>query len=260
MSEETQPVDNSGGRLSEGEAPTQSFTVPEGYQDKGWAANIKSNDDLWRELDTLQPLIGKKTIPDDSSSDEDWQNFYNNFRPESSDKYEFELGEDVTIDDEIFGKYKEVFHEIGLSNKQAQRLLNAHIDLASQAAPDVSEDGFAKLSDDAFGDSKAQVINNAKSLIGELPEDQAQALHNLPNAELVSVLSLLDKVHKKYSREDSPITNPTPSSQMGKDDIVKQMSKVRQEFREIDPMDFKGREMKKQELENLRTKLSRIVT
>lgn len=233
-----------------------TFNIPDSYQEKPWAQNIKSADDLWREVDTLQPLIGKKTIPDAESSDEEWDNFYNNFRPESPDKYELNVGD--VVNEEVFGKYKEVFHELGLSNKQAQGLIEKHAEIESGIAPDTSDEGFKELTAQAFGEDSAKVINNANSLLKDLPEAQAEAIQGLPNEQLVSVLSLLNNVHQKYSREDAPISQGQAPTGMSRDEILSKMQTLRTEVRTLDVMDSKGRDAKNQELAKYREMLQRI--
>lgn len=250
---ETQGADSRlGGEVSE------SFAIPEAYQEKKWAQNIKSSDDLWREVDTLQPLIGKKTIPDADSSEEDWNKFHDNFRPESPEGYEFDFGEGATVNEEVLGKYKEVFHKLGMSNDAAFKLIQAHSEIEGSFAPDTSEEGFKTLTEDAFGENAGKVIANANSLIKDLPEDQAKAIQMLPNDQLVSVLSLVSKVHDKYSREDAPISNAELAPSVGRDEILSKMQSLRTEIRDMDVMDRRGRDAKTQELNALREKLQRI--
>ena len=72
-----------------------------------------------------QRQMGKKGIipPDQNSSEEDWNNFYNAIGRPDLEKYEINPGEG-DVDEEFFKGFKEEAHKAGLLPGQAQTLLN----------------------------------------------------------------------------------------------------------------------------------------
>lgn len=66
------------------------FAIPEAYKDKPWASKVKSHDDLWKQLENTQSLIGKKAIAPDfkTATPQEIEDYYSQMRP--ADKAEFQ--------------------------------------------------------------------------------------------------------------------------------------------------------------------------
>ena len=75
-----------------------------------------------------QKKMGEKgiKIPDNHSTDEDWNNFYNKLRPAELDQYELNnsLPDGTALNEEMFNGFKANAHKLGLSTKQAQSVLD----------------------------------------------------------------------------------------------------------------------------------------
>jgi hypothetical protein len=219
--------------------PSSDFAIPEAYAGKGWANNIKSTDDLWREVDTLQPLIGKKSIPNSESSEEEWENFYSQLRPESTDGYDikFPEGADETqVNQEELSQYKDLFHKAGLTPQQAQLLFDGDLAIRNssmQQSVEQQDAEFKEMTQGVFGDKVNEAIKVSNTLLQTLPSDQAAAIQQLPNDQLVSVMTLLNNVHNKYSSEDVPMGGDQAPAK-SPEEISKALLEAKTKLRETD--------------------------
>lgn len=204
---------------------TTSFSVPEPYQGKGWVEKIKSTDDLWKTLDNAQSLIGKKSVPAQDATDEEWERFYNQAgRPESPDKYT--LPDIEGLKDVDLGEQKKIamdlFHKAGLNTRQAQKLWKEYIGTemgiaekskASKAENDSKLDKeFEEIKSKVFGEEYEAKSQQALGLINKhAPEELKDALKEIGNnpkamaaviATLSAVQGEIDSVKKQYAGED----------------------------------------------------------
>lgn len=188
--------------------------IPEEYRAKPYMEGIKNFDDLMKQFDNAQSLIGKKPfdIPHENSSKEQWDQFYSKLgRPESPDKYEFQnpenLPEGFKVDPEVDNTVKNLFHEAGLSNQQAQSIRNKYMEAMAKKAEEHErqlDEQFDKLSMEVFGNRKEEALNKAQAMISQyLPESMHGAWQNLDSNSLVVLASVLDGVARDYGTEDS---------------------------------------------------------
>lgn len=121
------------------EASTESFVGADGSFSPNWYENLsedikdapalqnfKDINGLAKSLVNAQKLIGadKIQLPSDKSTEEEWDEFYNKIgRPESPDKYQFNLPEGVEVNEGMLKGFGETAHKLGLNNKQAAELL-----------------------------------------------------------------------------------------------------------------------------------------
>lgn len=217
------------------EAP--SFAVPETYQGKDWANNIKSSDDMWKQMDGMQGLIGKKTVPGQDATDEEWDAFHSKLRPETAESYEFNYGDidPSNINQEEALTYKEGMHKLGLTQKQAQGLLELQMQVEGAKTQTSEEKGadFTSKAKELFGDKAAEAIKIGNTYLRDLPEEQQVAIQELPNDQLLSVSKLLNQLHNKYTREDSPNsgdTDPIRSS----NDVLGDLTSAKQKLSKMD--------------------------
>ncbi len=217
MSEEinTPPGDNGApiDTPSIGAPPAEkSFSdfVPEGYREKEYLKGVDSFDRLFQDFDNAQKMIGKKSIPGQDASDEEWNEFYNKLRPESADKYEFQYAEGTDVDEKFSNSMKDIFHKAGLSQKQALQLQQGYDAIVAEMSPSQDEINakFDELADKTFGARRDQALGNAKNMISKFaPSNMKDAIDSLGNNELVILASVLDGVHSEYLSEDSMNNN-----------------------------------------------------
>jgi hypothetical protein len=122
------------------EATIASTTIQQPTVNKTWKEAISEefrsdpNIEKFTEIDALAKsyinatkMIGqdKVAVPNKNSTEDQWNEVYDKLgRPESADKYQLDVKSDVApIDDGAVKQFAENAHKLGLSNKQAQGVL-----------------------------------------------------------------------------------------------------------------------------------------
>lgn len=202
-------------------APNATFTIPETYKSAGYLQNAKSYDDVFKMLDNSQKLLGERPagVPQDNATEEVWNKFYSAVgRPEKADAYEFDnstLAEGQKRDTEMEAKVKGIFHQAGLSPRQAkaiqsgyEKMMSEYEKAASTKRDQEQAEYNAKFDTDSasyFGARKDQVLTNAKALLEKHTPDSMKAhVAKLGNTELLTLAAVLDGVHQAYIKEDAP--------------------------------------------------------
>ena len=199
--------------MSEETKQTFEQLIPEEFRAKPYLADLKAMDvgpeaygALFKKFDNAQQLIGRKTgIPDPDAAPEEWDKFHERLRPQSADEYEL-TGQP---DDEAKTAIRAMFHESGLSKRQAQALqerFNQYVSskLAAQTEEQKKLDAeFDKLTQDAFGPQNAEVLARSKVLLEKLTPDNIKPhLARMSNEALVVLAGVMESVRAKYMGED----------------------------------------------------------
>ena len=138
ITQETVPVETT---TTETVQPTTPTTTPAAQPTSSWKDSISEdyrNDpsiEKFTEIDALAKsyinatkMIGqdKIVIPTKNSTEETWEEAYTKLgRPESPDKYSFDVKSDVvTMDEGAIKSFAEQSHKLGLNNKQAAGILD----------------------------------------------------------------------------------------------------------------------------------------
>lgn len=153
-------------------------------------------------------LIGGSThvipLPGENATPEDMEAFYAKLgRPNTPSDYELKFEDGVQVDDGMVEFGKQVFHKIGLNNKQAQLLANEWNKFNAEQAQKWQED-FAKRNDEAVNALKAswgaeaeahiQAGKRAYAALG-LSTDTVNALEaHIGAAPVVELLAKLGKM------------------------------------------------------------------
>lgn len=216
--------DQATGGAGDAEPSTGGFldSLPEAMRSEKAFQNVKSVEDLANQFLNTQKLIGKKTvgIPNEESSDEEVEKFYSALRPEKAEAYEF--SELEGRDEEVAGKVKDIFHEAGLSQKQAKIVQEKYDALMSELNPQLSEEqlnaDFEKRGQELLGDNYQEVMDNATKFAGDLvPSSVSEIINKMDNDSMLAVASLVDSIQKKYMKEDNTVKGGNPH---GGDDRV----------------------------------------
>lgn len=225
-----------------------AFAIPEEYSEKPWAEKVKSESDLWKQVDNLQGLVGKKSIvPTAESTDEEWSTFndelgdnltkLNQMRvPEAYEWSEFELPEGA--DSEYFNKSTEAFSSIakeaGLSQSQADKVRSEYLkhEMESVAAHQKSiDDEFDALGRETWGDKYEEKIAQLSPIFQKiLPEDVRANLQNAPASQLIPLLMMAE--HIKASGQPDGMPNSSQGLGMTKDQAREQLSDMRKKARQ----------------------------
>lgn len=182
------------------EAPSSppEFKVPDAYKDKPWAAKIKSEDDLYKQIDTLNALKGKKMIVPDLSkaTDAEREEYYAQLRPASVDAYDFGKEPDPEIK-KVMG---ESLMKNGVAAVPANELIK-DFGAAMEAAKVklFSPEGHMEAMKEAFGDSYEKITGTVRmTLKGIVPEADNTLLDNLPNPYLGVIYRTLGNIIQKF--------------------------------------------------------------
>lgn len=197
-----------------GSQPDFRTTIPEAYREKTYLRDAKSAEDVFKMLDNAQTLIGKqgKRVPADDAPIEEWNKFFNEAgRPETADKYEFKRADGVQVDPEVEKAVKGIFHEAGLSAKQAQAIQSKYDELMGKLQQDAQtkfEAEFDTLAKEMFGDKVDDELKASQELLAQLvPEPAKKFLGTLSNEAAIVLASVMREVRSKYVGEDKTRLN-----------------------------------------------------
>lgn len=284
MSDENAPVDsglngdNVGGTANLVNTDVgSSFSIPEEYADRSWKEKIKSHEDLFKAYDNAQSLLGKRVAPSEDAAPEEWEQFYKTIgKPESADAYKLPdvdgLPEDVDLS-EFQGKARQIMHEAGLTQKQAEKLYQLYLKEEMNTA-NANKEAIANRQaelDKEFEDITAKVFEGkfeeisakAQSFIkNNLPADLipvAQELADQPKA-FAAMIALADRAQKqisdikaKYGAEDN-LNSGGQAQGVDKDAVLKQLTEAKVRAKNADPFS-PDRKKAENEIQELRGRL-----
>lgn len=172
------------------EAP--AFTIPEDYKDRGWASKIKSHDDLWKQLDNLDKLAGKKTIQAidyATATPEEIAAHHAKIAPKDRAAYEFPNAEDP-----VSSAIGDAFIAAGINEHQGKDIIKrlapvlSKMDEESRASL-MSEEGYMKLSQAAFGEGFKEAIGKVEATLKTYAPDDAskKVFDDLTNDQRIAV-------------------------------------------------------------------------
>jgi hypothetical protein len=123
-------------------AVPESFVAPDGAFSEGWKENLPEDLRVEKSLDTFKTvqdlaksfvvtkkMLGKDKVilPNDRSSPAEVEEFYNALgRPKTKEDYKLDKPKDLPDEywnQDILGQAKEVFHKIGLTQKQVEAIV-----------------------------------------------------------------------------------------------------------------------------------------
>lgn len=171
-----------------------SFTVPEAYKDKPWAAKVKSMEDVYKQIDTLDALKGKKSIAPDFSkaTPVEIEEYLAQTRPADVKAYEF--GKDA--DPQLSGALGDAMLKFGISPYQANGVIKAFQEAEkTHFTPDGMNAAFEK----SFGADWKTISGQTENIIkANVSAEDKAALNKLPNPDLALVMRVVNNLVKAY--------------------------------------------------------------
>lgn len=218
---ETQATDNTP------EPEVKEFEVPEAYKDKGWASKVKSEDDLYKQIDNLSSLVGKKEIvkQPDWDNEESRNEFVEAMRPEDKDGYNIP----ESFPEAEANLYKDLLYDNGVTAKQAENIFNKLSEVREKQFD--ADDMTAQLKE-AWGSDVEANTNLVMSSLREHASKEDQAiLDNMPNSIMAAIYRYSNNVLKAYGANETDIaaTTPSPAKPV---DVKAERSKLVREIRE----------------------------
>jgi hypothetical protein len=182
-----------------------AYKIPDAYKDKPWSANIKSEEDLYKQFDGMQELIGKKTIqPIDytKATPEEIAAHHAKLAPQDTAAYKFAVPDDPTS--KAVGA---AFQKAGINEFQGQEIIKALSPFFEQMqTQSTSEEGYMKLSQAAFGDNYKTSLGRAEATLKEVSDDtDKKVFDDMPNEQRIAVDKVVNKLIDKHAAEVAKI-------------------------------------------------------
>lgn len=232
--------------------------IPEDLKDREYLKKIDSVPSLFKSFDNAQEVLGKKRygVPAVDATDEEWDEYFATSRPESADKYEFVVDEnipdEIKASEEVQGKMKELLFQAGISPRQAQILqkgfdaMNLDIFNAGKEKREQMDKEFDELTTKTLGEDKEEKIAFAKKLIeSEIPKELASHLANAPNEVLVAMAAFANNIKAKYINEDKLPDDGGGITGKTNDELRAEAKAMMAEAMKLDAMDPRKAELHK---------------
>lgn len=182
---------------------TPAFAVPEAYKERGWAGKVKSLDDVFKQLDNLDQLAGKKAVTNidyTKATPEEIAAHHKKLAPQDRGAYKFSVPDDPVS--QIVG---DAFMEAGINEHQGQAVLKKLAPFFEKMEGDLktqqtSEEGYMKLSKEAFGDNFKDSIGKAEAVLKQFAPDDAtkKAFDDMPNDQRIAVDKTILKMQESH--------------------------------------------------------------
>ena len=190
------------------------FKLPEEYKDKAWASKVKSLEDVYKQIDTLDSLKGKKMVVPNlkDASPEDREAFYAQMRGKDATEYTIPDNDQFKATDLMKEGVPKLFMDNGISPVQAEAVIKGYQELGLKAlAAERDPEVFKGTMKQEFGEQWEPAVAKARNAITTMLGDAAQAeLDTLPNSALAIMYrnqnKLVDAVNatlKKYGATES---------------------------------------------------------
>ena len=147
------------------------FSLPDDQKEKPWADKIKSQDDLYKQLDNLNGLVGRKTLPPidyEIASPEEIEAHHKELAPADAQDYNF--GEDA--DPELVEAFSPVFQKLGFTAYQVEQfapMVNEIAENMVEAKEELKRDDgeYFKMLEASFGSDHANIAQTIDTQIGK---------------------------------------------------------------------------------------------
>lgn len=234
------------------------FQVPDEYKDRGWANKIKSQDDLFKQLDSLDRLAGKKQLgldDIDPTNQEQVNHVFEKLKPSDIDDYAVPEYLSDSPDAELA---KSVLFEAGVPKHAADKAMEALASkLGERDVENFSKEGLEAELKNSFGDKYQEkfqaVAREAREILS--PED-AKLVESMPNNVVGLFYRTLDKVLESHgARDGAAPSGSNQSSGMTPDAAKQAIGDVRKELEGL-----KRRPHKPEERSQLVSRLRELTT
>ena len=239
------------------------FQLPDEYKEASWASKVKSQDDLYKQLDNLSGLVGKKTIKPidyETASDQEIADYHKSLAPEKGmEAYGFK-----DMDDPVSKVVGEAFVELGVNEYQGQKFLEKVNPVLEQMvtsikAEETSAEGYEALAKEAFGDEyEAQVSTAANQLKNHASENDQKVFDEVDNKTRIAIDRTVNAISKAYEDRIQAILDEHGVKESGAQasgktgspatDVKDTQRALRQQIRDLDNRPHTAQE--KQELIN----------
>jgi len=200
-----------GQQARQGGSPQTDLVIPDAYKERGWAGKVKSVEDAFKLIDNQDQLIGKKTVTAldyTKATPEEIAEHHSKLAPKDASLYNF----NASTDDKVASAVGDVFMKAGINEyqgKQVLQLLHPMIKEIEKAQNQdaVSEEGYAKLAQAAFGETFKTNLGKAEATLKQYaPDDDSKKVFDtMPNSQRIAVDKTVNKIVEGYEARISKI-------------------------------------------------------
>lgn len=206
------PVETTTPEVAQSDAPEQTtetapevkeFAVPDEYKDRGWAEKVKSEEDLYKQIDNLSSLVGKKEVhrQPDWEDEQSRNEFVSAMRPD--DKADYEIPDTIGQDEADF--YRDVMHENGISATQAKAIFEK---VGELRAEHFDLDDMIDRQNKMWGKSAAENNKLVNDTLAQYGGDELKAtVDALPNAMKEQYYSFVANYAKAHGINETDIAH-----------------------------------------------------
>ena len=152
------------------------FKLPDEYKDKSWAGKVKTQDDLYKQIDNLTALVGKKAVIPNlkDATAEEREAFYSQLRGKDAAEYPIPAHEAFPTPAETQPLVAKLFMDNGVSPVQAEAIIKGYQDLgAKQLAAQFDPEGMKAAMTAAFGPDWKDTTDKVRNTISTMMRSQA---------------------------------------------------------------------------------------
>jgi len=214
------------------ESPKKEFSIPEKYKDRSWAKKVKSEEDLYKQIDNLDKTVGKKNVPFDfeNATPEEIKAHYSINKPESPTDYDLE----GVVSEENAGKVQELLHEANLDKHQADTLTKSYVKWEKERMEKAQDAGdWDNILKNMYGEDHKKASGETANIIGNnLNQTHKDILEKeFTNRHLEVVYALAKNLAANYGAKESDKGVGGEGGVVT--DVVKTRAEIRQELQKL---------------------------
>lgn len=222
---------------SDGNDAGGGFVIPEAYKDKPWAAKIKSQEDLFKQIDNLDTLVGKKAVVPDfaKATPADVEAFNAQLRPADKAEYAAAVKMPETIPEADRAFYLDLLHDSVVRPEIANGVLEKFGGaIEAKKAEMVSQEDFEAKMLARFG--KDGIVAGGPLALAEsearehLNKADTVVWDEIPNRYLDVFYGVLNAVQKKYGATEGGAGGGRGGQGGSVADLNKQIDTVNQQI------------------------------
>ena len=207
-----------------------SFSVPQQYAEKGWAKKVKSLDDVFQQIDTLDALKGKKTVvPDfDKATPAEIEEYFKQTRPKDKSEYVFPENSPK----EVSEKVADILFQNGIPKALGNKIIASYAEIEKGIVTQMySKEGMEAVLKQSFGDDYQKTSGETANLLKKhLSPDDAKILEKISNDHLGLIYRLANNMAKAYGIKEGVASEAGAGSVAGNGDVEATRKSIRAEL------------------------------
>lgn len=225
------------GRISD---PSE-FRVPDEFrlndagEERGWVSKVKSVEDVYKQVNNMEQLIGKKDVPFNytDSTPQEIEAHHTKTRPAEKTEYDF-LPEGTP--DEYKGQIQDMFYKRGISKHIAKELHDDFNDIQGKILEaNTSKEGFETILKESFGDNNFTKVSGEISnfIKANVNEADAKSLDGFTNDQLGVIYRMVNKFKTEYGADEGQLRIREGGGGKTEADLKTERTKIRDDIKAL---------------------------